>query len=145
MPIKKDSKGLTIKQRKFVEEYVKTGDKTVAYKEAYDTKGNLSTIQPEAVRTANIPQVRNAIDEALAKQDIDIDLAIAPIGKALRAKLAFMIDGQRVETDYDDLDMQLKGSDRVIKLMGLGQKEVATPAAVHFHQHIEDKKNGYSF
>lgn len=50
--------------------------------------------------------VQAAVAEALKKNGITLDNAIAPIGDAIRS---------------DELDMRLKGSDRALKLMGVGQ------------------------
>lgn len=55
--------------------------------------------------------VQEALAAAFEKHGITMDAAIAPIGKAL--------------TD-EDVEIQLKGSDRALKLMGIGKDEVGT-------------------
>ena len=67
---------------------------------------------------------------AFEKQDINVDSAIAPIAEALH---------------HENLDYRLKGSDRYFKVIGIDQKQENQPAAVHFHQHLEAKKDGYDF
>ncbi len=125
MPIPKNKKGLTIKQTKFVKEYVETGHKSIAYKKAYDTKGNPETIYPEAVRTASLPHVKEAIDAEMAKQGITMEKIIAPVAAALEAKtrIKSVANGETFEIDAPDLEMQLKGHDRAVRLMNFGQKK----------------------
>lgn len=110
---------LTIKQKKFVKEYVATGEKTEAYKRAYDVNTeNKASIQRMAVETSSIPHVKQAIDEALIRQGITIDVAVAPIAEAL---------------NHEQLDYRLKGSDRALKLMG-ADKNTDNPLNANFIQ-----------
>ena len=107
MPKVPDGK-LTIKQKKFVKAYVANdGNGKQAYKEAYGVT-NDNTAAAEASTTLNKPNVKQAIDKALERQGITIDVAIAPIAEALNHK---------------QLDYRLKGSDRALKLMGADKNE----------------------
>lgn len=57
-------KKLTVKQKKFADEYIKTGNATKAYKSAYSCKNMSSTsINSEATRTLRKPIVKAYIDE----------------------------------------------------------------------------------
>ncbi len=85
-----------------------------------------------AIQTSALPQVKDAIEQALLKHDITIDSAVAPIAKALKAKRTYYIDGERFVSDDDDLEMQLKGSDRALKLMGAGTKEEVSGNTFNF-------------
>ena len=59
---------LTVKQKKFADEYIETGNATEAYKRAYSTK-NMSndSINTEAKRTLRKPPVKDYIDQRMKK------------------------------------------------------------------------------
>lgn len=103
---------LTEKEQIFVEEYVKNGGHgTNAAKKAYKTKStkNASSI---ATRTLHKPKVQDALPKELRKQNITLERALNPISKALAAKKKDL-DGKTI----DDIELQLKGSDRALKLL----------------------------
>lgn len=102
---------------------------------------------PESARvwantTLQKTTVQEALENAMVKHGIDLDTTIAPIGKALRAKRRD-INGQGELVITDDLEMQLKGTDRALKLMRIGQDTQAP--SIHFHQHLEEKRANYDF
>lgn len=59
---------ITVKQKKFADEYIEIGNATEAYKRAYYTK-NMSkdTINTEAKRTLRKPPVKDYIDQRMKK------------------------------------------------------------------------------
>lgn len=143
MPIPKDKKGLTIKQKKFVKAYVANdGNGTKAALETYDTK-DYHTAHSIAVENLQKPAIRDAVEQSLIKHEITVDDAIAPIAKALKAKVSVTIDGQRVVTDYDDLEMQLKGSDRYMKLVGAHDKQEGGGNTIIFSNNSTFNSKGY--
>lgn len=119
---------LTPKQAKFVEGIAKGKKQYQAALDAYDTTDERVAT---AIASENLskPSIREALEPIFAKHNITIDSAIAPIGKALTATKV-VIHGNNEEAFaevVEDLDMQLKGSDRALKLMGIGQdKDGAT-------------------
>lgn len=116
-------KKLTKKEVKFAKEYARNGGNgTAAALVSYETKKRkrASTI---ASRTLKKPEVQATIKDELAKQNITVTRALAPIAKALTATKKD-IDGSVV----DDLDMQLKGSDRAIKLLLPDLRGVDSPS-----------------
>ena len=88
------------------------------------------------------PKVQEALAIALAKHGIDIDSAIAPIGKALSAtKVQITGQGDQAFAEIvEDIDLQLKGSDRALKLMNIGQD--VTPNNM-FIQVINQQRDKY--
>lgn len=68
---------LTHKQRVFVKSIVEGKSKKRAYIDAYNTNGHNPTVYAEASRTARLPQVRQAIDQALAAHELTPEYAIA--------------------------------------------------------------------
>lgn len=73
---------------------------------------SLSSGAAQASRMLKREDVKQALAEAFEKHGITLDAAVAPIGKALKA---------------DEIELQLKGSDRALKLMGLnGQNDNGT-------------------
>lgn len=134
---------LTVKQTKFVKAYVANdGNGQEAAKAAYNVANNNSARQI-ASETLTKPNVKEAIDSALAKHNITIDAAIKPIKDGLEATRQIGFGDDALETV--DHTTRLKASGMALKLMGADKGEAQTPASVHFHQHIEDKKAGYEF
>lgn len=136
------SKKLTIKETKLVKAKARGKTHVEASKEAgYSTKGSDRTIQTEVNNTLKKPHVRAALDKAMLKHAITLENAVKPIGKALKAKKTVQIEGDFYETEVDDLDMQLKGSDRALKLMNIGQNTEG--ATFNFTQIINEGKDKY--
>lgn len=72
---------LTPKQLKFVNKIIQGKTLTQAYKESYSTSGHLATVYPEASRTARLPQVQQAIKEALISQHATPEFAVSQLKK----------------------------------------------------------------
>lgn len=134
----------TVKEQKLVNNIAKGMTKTDAYRDAYDTQGNNNTVSVEASRTLNKPHVKEALDIAFRKHGIDLDTAIAPIGKALKAtKVQITGQGDQAFAEVvEDIDLQLKGSDRALKLMGIGKDEGSS--TYNFTQIINEKGDKYA-
>ena len=126
-------KKLTSKQAKFVEGVAKGKPGTQAALEAYDTT-DYQTAAAISSENLNKPQIRSALEPILAKHDISLDSAIAPIGKGLRAVKFNEFTGEVTE----DLKLQMQASDRALKLMGVQQEPVT-----QIFQVINEQKNNY--
>lgn len=107
---------LTMKQKKFADKYLETGSKTEAYLATYKTKGNKATIQPEATKTTNKPQVKEYIEDKLsmAKTIIE-DLANNAKNEQVRLQaardIADRIEGKPVQRQINantDTDKQYR-------------------------------------
>lgn len=77
----KYQQSLTFKQKQFVVGILKGKTYTQSYLDSYDTNGIRSTVYPEASRTARLPQVRQAIEEALAANDATPEYAVSQLKK----------------------------------------------------------------
>lgn len=100
-------KDLTSKQAKFVKGIAEGKPNYVAALEAYDTD------QPEvanaiAVENLQKPSIQEAIELARVKLNITPERVLKPIDDAL---------------NDDDVKTRLMGTDRALKLMGLGKKD----------------------
>lgn len=117
--------------------------------EAWDQAG-YSQNSSNATKIANTqkilskPNVQEALQKELAKQGITLEQAIAPISKALKAKKVVQIEGDFFETEVEDLDMQIKGSDRALKLMGVTGQSEGNNVQTNFVQIINQKAEKYS-
>lgn len=61
---------LTVKQRKFADEYIKTGNATESYKKAgYSTNMSQKAITREATRTLSKPRIKDYIDKRMKQID----------------------------------------------------------------------------
>lgn len=60
--------------------------------------------------------------ELALEAGITIDDALAPIRKGLQAKRVVEVEGDFIETEVDDLNLQLKASDRALKVLGLAEQ-----------------------
>jgi phage terminase small subunit len=104
---------LTQKQAKFVKGIAEGKTNTQAAIDAYEIesldKDNVgSSIAAENLRK---PTIQEAIELARVKLNITPERVLKPIDDALNS---------------DDLEMRLKGSDRALKVMGVGQKKDST-------------------
>lgn len=109
----------TVRELKLVEGIAKGKTKRDAGVEAGYT-GEPDTVSSTVSRVLKKDKVQQALSDAFEKHGIDIDSAIAPIGIALKGKRKVIVEGVVIE--IDDIDLQLKGSDRALRLMGIGQQ-----------------------
>lgn len=82
----------------------------------------------QAGRMLKNDDVQAALVIAFEKHGITMDSAIAPIGKALVAtKVQITGQGDQSFAEVvEDVELQLKGSDRALKLMGIGKDDSGT-------------------
>lgn len=135
---------LTPKQAKFVKGVAQGKPGTIAALEAYDTD-NYNTASTIAVENMQKPSVKEAIDKEMEKQGLTLEKIIAPVTKALDSTIKVKTqDGEIIDTGQADLEMQLKGHDRAVKLMSFGQKrEDAGGNTFNFTQINNELKNKY--
>lgn len=92
-------KKLTVKQKKFADEYIKTGNATESYKKAgYSTNMSEKAINGEAIKTLANPRVKDYIDKRMKQ----IDEAKIPKQKEVLEFLGGVMRGTlkiTVETD----------------------------------------------
>lgn len=107
---------LTPKQKIFVAEVAKGKSGTQAALVAYDTtdENSAKTIASQNLSKLN---VKEALEPILAKHDINLNTAIAPIGKGLKALKMNEFTGEVTE----DIKLQMQASDRALKLLGVNQ------------------------
>ena len=111
---------LTKKEGELVKAYVENGGNgTRAALKAYETKNprRAAALAHEKLKT---PKIQNAIEKELKRQGITLGSAIAPIAKGLKAKKRGL-DGRLITDEnkepIDDIEMQLRASDRALKLL----------------------------
>lgn len=121
MPEPKQKK-LTIKEAKLVKN-VALGKTKRESAQLAGYSGSPETLSVTASEVLKKPKVQDALQVELEKQGIGIEQIIAPVTKALNAKVKFRTEAGSIETDEDDLEMQLKGHDRAMKIVTLGQKQ----------------------
>ena len=131
------SSKLTIKEAKFVKAVAEGKSNTQAALEATGAT-SVNSAKTLGHRLSTKVNVKEALDKVLAKHNINIDTAIAPIGKGLVAMKMNEFTGEITE----DLGMQLKASDRALKLMGVGQDKDSFSAK--YVQIINEKGSIYN-
>lgn len=131
MPNAKKPK-LTVKEQKLIKGVAAGKSQTQAAKDAGYSPKSAHEI---ASKTLKKVDVQEALQQALVKHGIDLDSAIAPIGKALTATKILITgkDDQAFAEVVEDVDLQLKGSDRALKLMGVSNPE-STTVNINFNQ-----------
>lgn len=122
------SKKLTPKQAKLVQGIAEGKTQREAYIEAYDTKGNIPTVDAEASKTISKPQVQEAIEQAMVKLNLTPERVLKPIDDAL---------------NDDDVKTRLMGSDRALKLMGADKKSEGNTIN-NFGNILLDQRDKYS-
>ena len=88
---------LTPKQEKFCQEYVKYGNKTVAYKNSYDTETmNVATVNNSAYKLFNKPEIKARIEQIqseLAKRNkMTLDKVVKAISDIATFDIADLYD-----------------------------------------------------
>ena len=63
--------------------------------------------------------IQAMLGPVMEQERITLASALIPLSKALNAKIIIEKDGMLYETDFDDLNIQLKASDRALRLMGV--------------------------
>ena len=102
------TKKLTVKQAKFVKEYVKNdGNGTKAVQKAYNVD-DVNTAAVMATENLRKPNIQQALLRAAERMGITEEKIIEPVALALEAEDK---DGK------PDIDMRLKGHDRMVKLI----------------------------
>lgn len=116
MPTKKPT--LTVKQAKLVKGVAQGKKKRDAARDA-GYSGSPETLSVTASEVLKKPNVQEALQAELQRQGIGMEDIVAPVANALKAKvrLTSRVDGETIEIDAPDLEMQLKGHDRAIKIL----------------------------
>lgn len=138
-------KPLTPKEIKLVKGIAEGKTRRAAAMAAYDVK-NVETASAVASEVLAKPNVQEALAAAFEKHGITIDAAIAPIGKALKAtKVVIHGNGEEAFAEVvEDVELQLKGSDRVLKIMNIGQ-QAGGQTVNNFLLMSSTKKDEYGF
>lgn len=134
------AKKLTVKEAKLVKGIAAGKSQTQAAKDAGYSERSAHEIASKTLKKVDVQQ---ALHMELQKQGITLEQAVAPIKKALNAKKVVQIEGDFYETEVDDLDMQIKGSDRALKLMGISGKD-DSGNTYNFTQVINEKGSKYN-
>jgi phage terminase small subunit len=114
------TKKLTVKETKLVQAKVKgLTHKQASGVAGYSQEGSDVTVVSNTTKTLSKPHVKDALDIAFKKHGITLDTAIRPIAKALVAVKQNEYTGEITE----DIQTQLKGSDRALKLMGVSAQD----------------------
>jgi len=137
------AKKLTVKEAKLVKAKAKGKTHVEAYHEVYSPTAADSTAAQNTTKILQKPHVKEALHKALEAKGITLDKALEPVAKALNAKKVVQIEGDFYETEVDDLDMQIKGSDRALKLMGISGKD-DSGNTYNFTQVINEKGSKYN-
>lgn len=115
---------VTVREAKLVQGVVAGKTKRQAAKDA-GYGGSPETLSVRASSVIKKSNVQDYYDELMAKHEITVERALKPISKALDAKKSVAV-GEDDYAQVDDLDMQLKGSDRALKLLGVSAPENTT-------------------
>ncbi len=115
---------VTVREAKLVQGVVAGKTKRQAAKDA-GYGGSPETLSVRASSVLKKSNVQDYYAELMAKHEITVERALKPISKALDAKKTVVTgDGDNASyNEVDDLDMQLKGSDRALKLLGVSAPE----------------------
>ena len=135
---------LTQKQTKFVKAKAEGKTGVEAALIAYDTT-DYNTAGTIAVENLQKPTIKQALDYEMAKQGITMEAIIRPVKEALTAeKVSFGGSGEEaIAGTSPDHSARLQAVKIAAQFMGIG-KNTEVSGGVHFHNHVEDKRNEYS-
>jgi Terminase small subunit len=126
----------TLKERRFVKEYLKTGNATEAVRQA----GYNVTSVSSATTVANINMTKLDMSSWFEKAGLTNEVIAQNTTRiALTAKKRDQFSGEM----YDDNKMQLDGMRFASELMGLSKKEDSSPVFNYF-QFIQSQKNNFN-
>ena len=137
------AKQLTVKEAKLVKGVAQGKPKYIAATEAGYSPKSAGMIASETLRK---PNVQEALQKELHKQGITLEQAIATISKTLKAtKVQIHGNGEEAFAEVvEDIDLQLKGSDRALKLMGVSGQSEGSNIQTNFVQIINQKADKYA-
>ena len=104
---------------------------------------NKNSAAVEAQRMLRNANVQDALDVLLAKHDINLDTALEPIAKGLKANKVAPIAGDFFETEVPDIKTRLAASDRARDLLGIGKVAAAPTVNISFNQHVHEQRERY--
>lgn len=102
---------------------------------------NPNSAAVEANRMLKRANVQDELVKVFKKHGLDLDIAVAPIAKALKARKAVFNENTKQYEVGDDVDMQLKGSDRLLRLMGVGNQ--AGDVTINFINQSQEQRQVY--
>lgn len=142
------AKTLTVKQTKLVEGIAQGKTKRQAGIDA-GYAGTPETVSAVVSETLKNPNVQELLLDALKDAGIDMETIISPVAKALKAKKVMRFRDAEgdydVQTEDDDLAVQLKGHDRAVRLLGIRHDEdtAAGKVVINFITVAASQKEAY--
>lgn len=134
------AKKLTIKQAKFVKEYIKNdGNGTQAALKTYDTDDE-KTASVISAENLGKPRIQEAIEKAMVKHEITPEAAIKPIADGLKA-VRTLGEG---EGEVIDHATRLKASGMALKLLGADKDDNKGGNTFNFTQINAEIKDKYA-
>lgn len=133
---------LTVKQAKFVKAKAEGKTGVEAAMSAYDTTDYFTA---NAIASQNLqkPSIQEALHAEFKRQGITLERIVRPINEALDAN-KIVTSPTEPDKEVADHSVRLKASGMAAQFMGIGKNDQVAPS-VHFHQHIEEKKQAYDF
>lgn len=101
---------LTMKQRKAVAEYLRTGNKSASYKSAYNA--NPKTVSIQANKLFKKPKIINALEKALKESKFDDSYAVSTLKRITDAGME-NLDITRPDTALKALDTYFKITNKI--------------------------------
>lgn len=129
---------MTIKQKKFIKEYIETGNGTLAAKKAYNPRNDnvAATIAKENIRK---PQIRDAIQQAMIKANLTPDRLARVVDDAMNATKVKELEGDYYVSDVPEHNTRLRAAQLAGNWLGLGKDGgTATNLHLHLHKQAED-------
>jgi hypothetical protein len=133
---------LTEKQKRFVANVAKGLPFNRAAYDAYEAK-SLESAAGLAHRNLQNPTIKELVLKVLDKKGINLDVALEPLVKSLKAKKAIQWKDELIVTEVDDLELQLKAADRALKLMGVSYKDESNAGGNNYIQINNIHKDKY--
>lgn len=117
---------ITIKEAKLVKGIAEGKTRQAAALAAYDTT-DPATASAIASETLKKPNVQEALHMELERQGITLEKIVKPVANALNS---------------EEVELQLKGHDRAMKIIAPRNGEGAT-VNINFNQHVQEQRDKY--
>lgn len=119
---KKIKKPLKPEEIKFVENMAKGMTQKEAIMDSHGVTNSQSAVTMSS-RLVKKKEIQELVADVLKRHSVDLEEALKPIIRGLKAKRVIQYKDDAFVSDIDDISTQIQASDRVLKLMGAYQKK----------------------
>jgi len=138
----KGKKGLTLKQKRFTAEYIKTGNGTQAARKAYGVSDKVASVM--AVENLGKPSIKAAVESAAQKLGINTEYVLGNFKEMLEFGKKKVIKAKQIggevfhEEEMIDGQLAFKNNEALAKHLSLFADKEVNNTQINFYQNASD-------